>query len=81
MLSGTGSVQTKTVQMETVLRDMLDIPVPATEIYQVAADLGISERTVKTAKKNIGVVSEKTKDGWVCSLPKFEEPKRKLRTE
>lgn len=81
LVSGTGSVQTKTVQMENMLRDMLDVPVPSTEIYQVAADLGIAERTVKIAKKNVGVVSEKTKDGWMCSLPEFEKPKRKLRTE
>ncbi|MDD4495278.1 MAG: AAA family ATPase, partial [Eubacteriales bacterium] len=80
LLSGAGSVQTKTMQMEQVLKDMLEVPVQATEIYQVAADLGIEERTVKIAKKNIGVVSEKTKDGWMCSLPGFEKPKPRLRT-
>ncbi|MDI6880686.1 MAG: AAA family ATPase [Desulfitobacteriaceae bacterium] len=55
VLSGTGSVQTKTALMEEELRRMLTKPVPAEEVFRRAAELGISERTVKIAKKNLNV--------------------------
>ena len=80
LLSGSGSVQTKTMQMEQLLKEILEVPVPATEIYQAAAEMGIGERTVKIAKKNVGVVSKKTRDGWMCSLPENEKPKARLKT-
>jgi len=70
LLSGTGSGQTKTTQIETMLRELLVSPVPANEIFKKANELGISERTVKIAKKNIGVISEKVGSRWICSLPK-----------
>jgi hypothetical protein len=64
VLSGTGSVQTKTAQMEDELRRMLIKPVPAEEVFRRAAELGISERTVNIAKKNVGVVTEKVGNRW-----------------
>ena len=69
LLSGNGSVQTKTVQMENELRELLKNPMYAYQIYEHAEKIGISERTVKTAKKNIGVVSEKINGRWRWSLP------------
>lgn len=64
VLSGTGSVQTKTALMEDELRKMLVNPVPAEEIFKRAAELGISERTVNIAKKNVGVDTEKVGNRW-----------------
>ncbi len=64
VLSGKGSVQTKTAQMEDELRQMLTKPVPAEEVFGRAAELGISERTVKIAKKNLNVQTEKLGSQW-----------------
>lgn len=64
VLSGTGSVQTKTELMEDELRRMLTKPVPAEEVFRRAAELGISERTVKIAKKNLSVQTEKLGGQW-----------------
>ena len=69
LLCGRGSVETKTMQMEAVLREMLSVPVAAEEVFAKAQSLGISERTVKTAKKNVGVVTEKIGEKWVWKLP------------
>jgi len=64
VLSGAGSVQTKTAQMEDELRRMLAKPVPADDVLRRAAELGISERTVNIAKKNVGVDSYKAGNCW-----------------
>jgi hypothetical protein len=64
VLSGAGSVQTKTAQMEDELRLMLVKPVPAEEVFKRAAELGISERTVNIAKKNVGVDTMKVGNRW-----------------
>ena len=64
VLSGTGSVQTKTALMEDELRRMLVNAVPAEEVFKRAAELGISERTVNIAKKNVGVDTEKVGNRW-----------------
>jgi len=64
VLSGVGSVQTKTAQMEDELRRMLAKPVPADDVLRRAAELGISERTVNIAKKNVGVDSYKVGNRW-----------------
>jgi hypothetical protein len=64
VLSGTGSVQTKTVQKEDELRRMLVIPVPAEEVFKRAAELGISERTVNIAKKNVGIDTMRVGNRW-----------------
>ena len=64
VLSGAGSVQTKTAQMEDELRRMLAEPVPADDVLRRAAELGISERTVNIAKKNVGVDSYKVGNRW-----------------
>jgi RecA/RadA recombinase len=69
LLSGTASAQTKTVCMEKVLREMLTAPMPAAEVYRRAETLGISERTVKIAKKNLGVIAEKIGHRWIWRLP------------
>ena len=71
LLSGGGQVQTKTMQMEDELKKMLNAgEVSAEKILLRADELGISERTLKIAKKNLGVVSAKRGDQWYWKLPK-----------
>ena len=72
LLSGSGSVQTKTAQMENELRELLKKPMPAYQVYEHAERIGISERMVKTAKKNVGVVSTKVNGRWQWSLPESD---------
>ena len=68
LLSGNASVQTKTTFMEQELRNILVKPMPAHEVYKHAKSLGISERTLKIAKSNIGVKSVKVNGQWMWSL-------------
>ena len=69
VLSGAGSVQSKTSQMEDELSWMLTEPVPADDVFRRAAELGISERTVNIAKKNMGVDSYKVGNRWYWRKP------------
>jgi len=69
ILSGTGSVQTKTVQMENELRRMLIEPILAEDVFRRAAELDISERTVKIAKKNLDIQSDRIGEHWYWRLP------------
>lgn len=62
-------VQTKTMQAEETLRNLLDKPAPAEEILRRITAVGISERTLMTAKKNLGVLSEKRGAQWFWRLP------------
>ena len=65
----TKQVQTKTMQAEETLRNLLDKPAPAEEILRRITAVGISERTLMTAKKNLGVLSEKRGGQWFWRLP------------
>ena len=69
VLSGGGKLQTKTTQMEEELERMLMEPVPAEAVLDRARDLGVSERTLMIAKKNLGVISEKRSNQWYWRLP------------
>ena len=69
VLSGGGKLQTKTTQMEDELERMLTEPVPAEAVLYRARDLGVSERTLMIAKKNLGVISEKRGIQWYWRLP------------
>lgn len=69
VLSGTGRVQTKTMLMEEELRQMLAGIVSADEVLRRANELGVSERTLMIAKKNLGIISEKQGDRWYWRLP------------
>ena len=64
----------KTKAAQDFLREFLfNGPKPGTECYRQAADMNISERTLNTAKKNLGVTSKKApgvQDGpWLWALP------------
>ena len=65
----TKQVQTKTMQAEETLRNLLDKPAPAEEILRRITAAGISERTLMTAKKNLSVLSEKRGAQWFWRLP------------
>ena len=65
----TKQVQTKTMQAEETLRNLLDKPAPAEEILRRITAVGISERTLMTAKKNLSVLSEKRGAQWFWRLP------------
>ena len=68
LLSGNGSAQTKTMQAESLMREMLKTPTPGSDVYRKAETLGISERTVKIAKKNLGVITTKENHQWIWCL-------------
>ena len=72
ILNGTGQVQTKTMQMEDELRRFLTQTRPAEEVFALAKQLGISERTLKIAKRNLGILSERRADQWLWRLPEQE---------
>ena len=69
VLSSIAKGQTKTVQMEQELKEMLSDSVAAEEILKRAESIGVSERTLKIAKKNLGVISEKHGGQWFWRLP------------
>ncbi len=69
VLSGGGRFQTKTTQMEEELERMLTEAMPAEAVLSRARELGVSERTLMIAKKNLGVISEKRGGQWYWHLP------------
>ena len=62
----------KFMQMEDELRRFLTQPRPAEEVLALAKQLGISERTLKIAKRNLGILSERRADQWLWRLPEQE---------
>ena len=66
MLCGMARAESKTAQMESALRELLEDSdgLPSDELTAYAESLGISERTLKIAKKNLGVVSERRGGKW-----------------
>lgn len=71
LLSGRGSLVSKTTQAENLLKELLsDGDVASEEITEQAKELEISNRTVKIAKQNLGVKSFRKGDKWYSSLPR-----------
>ena len=70
VLCGMARVESKTAQMENALRDLLEDGdgLPSDELTAYAESLGISERTLKIAKRNVGVVSERRGGKWYSML-------------
>ena len=58
-------------EAEEWLRETLNEPIPAAEISRLAADAGISQKTLRRASDSLSVVKAKIgmKAGWVWSLP------------
>ncbi len=70
LLGGKSQVQTKTMAAEDELKKLLaDGPASSEQVMVRAVELGISERTVKIAKQNLGVKSFRQGDKWYCTLP------------
>lgn len=69
LLSGGNQVRTKTMQMEEKLKQILSSSVAAEEVIKRAESIGVSERTLMIAKKNLGIVSEKQGGQWYWRLP------------
>lgn len=72
LLCGNGTVKSKTTIMEDELKILLQEPVSAEEVKNRASDMDISLRTLMTAKRNLGVLSEKVGDKWFWKLPNQE---------
>lgn len=70
LLSGSGPSTTKTEQAERLLLELLkNGEVASEELLRQASALGISERTLKIAKQNRGVISIRRGDRWYAKLP------------
>lgn len=69
LLAGKGSLLSKTTQAENLLRELLsDGEILSDEVMSRASELGISERTVKIAKQNLGVKSFRKGGKWYAAL-------------
>ncbi len=70
LLSGRDSSLSKTRQAEMMLRDALESgPLSSEELLSRSSALGISERTLKIAKQNLGVTAFRQGDRWFAQLP------------
>jgi RecA/RadA recombinase len=71
VLNGKAKCETKTSLMEAELREMLNDGdgLLSDDLVVRAQELGISDRTLKIAKKNLGVVSERRGGRWYSVLP------------
>lgn len=70
LLSGGGPSITKTEQAERLLLEMLkNGEVASEELVRECSAHGISERTLKIAKQNQGIVSVRRDDRWYARLP------------
>ena len=72
LLCGNGTIKSKTTIMEDELKILSQEPVSAEEVKNRASDMDISLRTLMTAKRNLGVLSEKVGDKWFWKLPNQE---------
>lgn len=69
LLGGKSQVQTKTMTAEDELKKLLTDTMAAEEAMRHITEIGISERTLKIAKKNFGVISERKNGQWFWLLP------------
>lgn len=69
LLNG-GPADSKVDMAEKLIRDRLNggVSVPASEMFQAAKQAGISKRTLKIAKENLGVDSVKKGERWDWKL-------------
>ena len=71
ILADEGKEKPVTEAEELLTQTLKDGPVPAREIYTLAKEQDIAERTLERAKKNLGVQSYKKglEGGWLWELP------------
>ena len=74
VLCGMARAESKTAQMENALRELLEDGdgIPSDELAAYTESLGISERTLKIAKKNLGVASERRGGRWFSVMSRQE---------
>ena len=74
VLCGMARAESKTAQMENALRELLEDGdgLPSDELAAYAEAHGISERTLKIAKRNVGVASERRGGRWYSVLSRQE---------
>ncbi|MFI3250702.1 MAG: AAA family ATPase [Eubacteriales bacterium] len=69
ILRGSGGTETKCSKAETMIKEVLaDGPVPSTDLKECAKKMGISSRTLDTAKRNLGVQAFRTNNIWYSYL-------------
>jgi hypothetical protein len=69
LLSGASLNGTVLVKAEKLIKEVLsDGPILSEYVFAKAKENNISQRTLKTAKKNLNVKSVKTKEGWEWNL-------------
>jgi len=68
VLSGMSKKSEKTKAKELIESSLQNGSVPANEIFQLSNDLGISKRTLNTAKAEMNIRSEKIGDTWFWTL-------------
>ncbi len=69
IISGGGTTETKCAKAERMMKDVLkDGPMPSTELTKMAKEMGISSRTLDTAKRNIGVQPIRENNIWYSQL-------------
>ncbi|MFI3255096.1 MAG: AAA family ATPase [Eubacteriales bacterium] len=69
ILSGGGNAETKCAKAEQMMKDVLkDGPVPSAELTKIAKEMGISSRTLDTAKRNLGVHPFRDNNIWYSQL-------------
>jgi putative DNA primase/helicase len=73
-LSAKGGESGKLKEAKQWLCKYLDTDKPATEVCSAAEREGISERTLKRAKRDLGIESDKAPDGWVWLAPRVPVP-------
>lgn len=70
LLSSSGPSITKTEQAEKLILDLADGgEISSEELLNRSSALGISERTLKIAKQNLGVTAVRRGDRWYSCLP------------
>ena len=57
------------------MKKLLTDTIAAEEAMRHITEMGISERTLKIAKKNLGVISERKNGQWFWRLPNIQECK------
>ncbi len=68
MLSGTAKGARKQAAIEFLENTLANGPLPQTEINELATKKGIAERTLRSAKDELGIKSKRANNQWYWSL-------------
>ena len=68
LLSGTAKGARKQAAIEFLENTLTNGPLPQTELTELAKQKGISERTLRTAKDELGIKSKRANNQWYWSL-------------